>query len=104
MKKKREEFKKVDRNVHSNINNLLYESIKMNEKTKFPLSTCLFPFTPRKKSSEDWVFSISPMSHSFLKKRKKLKVSTTIGYSEVIKRVSFADFFKHYFIIAKFKM
>lgn len=47
----------------------------------------------KKKSSEDWVFSISSMSHSFLQKEKKLKVSTTIGYSEVIKRVSFADCF-----------
>lgn len=103
MKKKREEFKKVDRNVQSNISNLLYESIKMNEKTKFPLSTCLFPFTPRKKVLKTGYFPLA-QCHIVFYKKKNLKVSTTVGYSEVIKRVSFADCFKHYFIIAIFKM
>lgn len=77
----------MDRNVHSN---LLYESIKMNEKTKFPLSTCLFPFTPRKKVLKIGYFPLAQYHIVFYKKEK---VSTTIGYSEVIKRVSFADCF-----------
>lgn len=74
MKKKREEFKKVDRNVQSNISNLLYESIKMNENTKFPLSTCLFLFTPRKKVLKTGYFPLAQCHIVFYKKEKNSKL------------------------------
>lgn len=55
------------------------------------MSTSLFPFTARIKVLKTGYFPLAQCHIVFYLKKEKLKVSTTIGYSEVIKRVSFAD-------------
>lgn len=76
----------------------------MNEKTKFPLYTCLFPFTPRKKVLKTGYFPLAQCHIVFYKKEKNSKLVLRLVILRLLRGLALLIVFKHYFIIAKFKI